>query len=235
MRRAGVSMTLVLVWALIVLGIITVAVFAWYAAKKRRKNMRERAAGMGFTYVPDDPTLAERFAAYGDPFDRGYGRRVTNVLMGSWNGRPAIAADFSYKTHVGRKSNAATTHHVAVVGAKTGIGLPSVSVLPEAVIFQPLDTLLDNDVMVENREFNRTFTVTSPEPTIAAELLDPAMTEFLLFHPHEGLKIQGGELLRVVPGYFRPEHLRPALDYLDAVLERIPERARRNLRPSDQG
>ncbi len=228
-------MTLVLVWTLIGLGIVTVAVFAWYAAKKRRKNLRERAAGMGFTYVPDDPSLVERFAAYGDPFDRGYARRVTNVLMGSWQGRPAIAADFSYKTHAGRKTNAATTHHVAVVGIKAGVRLPSLSVLPAAVISQPLDTLLDNDVMVENREFNRTFTVTAPEPVVAAEVLNPTMTEFLLFHPHEGLKMHGEEVLRVVPGHFRPEHLGPALEYLDAVLARIPERARRNQGASDQG
>ncbi len=234
-RRPGVSMTLVLVWTLIVVGIITVAAFAWYAAKKRRKNIRERAAGMGFTYVPDDPALLERFAAYGDPFNHGYSRRVTNVLMGTWGGRPAIAADYSYRTHVGRKTTNVTTHHVAVVGVKAGVGLPTLSVLPEAVISQPLDNLLDNDVVVENREFNRTFTVTSPEPTAAAEVLDSVMTEFMLFHPREGLKIQGEEILRVVPGHFRPEHLGPALEYLDAVLLRIPERARRDLRSSDQG
>jgi len=232
-RRTGVSITLVLVWTCIALGIVVVAVFAWYAARRRRATMEERARSLGFTRVPNDPTLVARFAAYGDPFDLGHHRRVTNVLVGTRHGRPAIAADYSYKTRGGRKGS--TTHHLGVVGIRTGLWLPSLSVLPEAVISQPTDTLLDNDVIVENREFNRTFTVTSAEPETAGDVLDPAMTEFLLFHPHEGLKVNGAELVRVVPGHLRPEHLQPALDYLDAVLERIPERARRNLRASDQG
>lgn len=238
--RSGVSTTLVLVWTAILLAIVAVAAFAWYSAKKRREALQERAASLGFSYVPNDPYLLERFEALGDPFDRGFGRRASNILIGSSARRPAIAWDLTYKTRGKQRSAVTTTHHLGIVCVEARVVMPRMSVLPDDVVSEDIDILLAGDVQfdlaqVHAEEFNRTFTVTSAQPSLTRELLDSAMTEFLLFHPHEGFKIVGNQVMRISPGHLRPEDLQPALDYLDGVLSRIPEQIRRTLRPSDQG
>lgn len=240
MQRNDISTTLVLVWVCILLAIAAVAVFAAYSARKRRNAVQQRAASVGFTYVPKDPGLLDRFAALGDPFDRGFGRRASNILVGSSAGRPVIAWDYSYKTRRARRNAATTTHHLGIVCVETGLVMPRLSVLPDGVVSRDIGTLLGGDVQydvsqVTDQEFNRTFTVSSAQPRFARELLDSRMTEFLLFHPHEGFKIAETQLIRISPGHLRPEHLQPALDYLNAVLGRIPEHMRGPLRPSDQG
>ncbi|MBA3339133.1 MAG: hypothetical protein H0T54_05200 [Geodermatophilaceae bacterium] len=240
MRRSEISTTLVLVWVWILLGIAAVAVFAWYSAKQRREAMQQRAENLGFTYVPNDPYLLERFAALGDPFDRGFGRRATNILVGSSVGRPAIAWDYSYKIRGSQRNTGTTTHHLGIVCVEAGLVMPRISVLPDGVVSRDIGALLGSDVQydvsqVRDQEFNRTFTVTSAQPSFANELLDAGMTEFLLFHPHEGFKIDGTQVMRISPGHLRPEDMQSALAYLDGVLDRIPYHVRRTLRPLDQG
>jgi len=91
--------------AIIILAIIGAAVYGRFAAKTRRGAIRSVAATMGFSYVAEDPAVLDRFAALGAPFDLGFDRRATNVLVGSWDGRPAIAWDYSYKTRSSGKNN----------------------------------------------------------------------------------------------------------------------------------
>lgn len=229
------STTFVLVWAVILLGILAMGSFAWHSANKRREALRILVASMGFDYVPTDPDLLDRFGAAGAPFDRGFDRRAANVLSGNWDGRSAIAFDYSYKIRSGGKNKSTTRHFVGIVCLDSGLLMPHLSVLPESVASRTVDELLGDDIQLANREFSQTFSVTSANPSLASEVLDDAMTTFLLFHPHEGFKIHGTQVMRVTRGHFQPSQLRSALAYADAVLERIPQHVRRSLRAPDQG
>ncbi|MBA3410619.1 MAG: hypothetical protein H0U15_07220 [Geodermatophilaceae bacterium] len=114
----------VIMWILFGIVAITLTVLAHYAAKKRRAAMAAQAGQMGFAYAPDDPGLVQQFALLGDRFDRGFGRRARNVLTGTWDGRPAVAFDYSYKT---RSSDRTQIHYLSVVCLHWGLSAPSLS------------------------------------------------------------------------------------------------------------
>jgi len=61
------------------------------------------------------------------------------------------------------------------------------------------------------------------------------MMAFLLSHPDAGFKIQGAQVIRVTRGRLEPAQLKLALDYLDAVLDRIPDHVWRSLRSPGRG
>ena len=105
--------------AIIILAIIGAAVYGRFAAKTRRGTIRSVAATMGFSYVAEDPAVLDQFAALGAPFDLGFDRRATNVLVGSWDGRPAIAWDYSYKTRSSGKNNSTVPHDLGIVCIRT--------------------------------------------------------------------------------------------------------------------
>lgn len=237
--RIHASATFIVVWVSILLAIVAVVVFSWYSAKKRRDAMRESAARVGFTRIGKDPDLLRRFGALGDPFDRGFARRATNVLVGSWRTRPAIAWDYTYKTRGRQKYAITTNHHLGIVSVQAGLLMPRLSVLPDGLVSTDIGALLGDDIQVDvsqvGDQFNRVFTVSSAQPGFARDLLDPAMTEFLLFHPHEGFTIDGSQLVRISAGHLEPENLAPALEYLGAILDRIPDRLRRTLGATEQG
>lgn len=225
----------VIMWILFGIVAITLTVLAHYAAKKRRAAMAAQAGQMGFAYAPDDPGLVQQFALLGDPFDRGFGRRARNVLTGTWDGRPAVAFDYSYKTRSGGKNKSTHTHHFGIVCVHSEMSMPSLSVLPEGALTRAMGKLIGDDIQLESEDFNRTFRVTSDSHRFATDVLHPRMMQFLLTHGQEGFRLAGGQAIWVRGGRFEAPALPAALAYLDAILDQIPDHVRRTLRPAGQG
>ncbi|MDQ3052622.1 MAG: DUF3137 domain-containing protein [Actinomycetota bacterium] len=221
--------------AIIILAIIGAAVYGRFAAKTRRGAIRSVAATMGFSYVAEDPAVLDQFAALGAPFDLGFDRRATNVLVGNWDGRPAIAWDYSYKTRSSGKNNSTVPHDLGIVCILTELVMPHLMVAPEWFLSRAIGKLANTDVLLESEDFNRAFTVISANARFASDVLHPRMMQFLLAHPEEGFTLRGEQALHMMPGHFKPDQLEPALTYLDEILDRIPQHLRRTLPSEGQG
>jgi hypothetical protein len=218
-----------IIW--IIFGILGIAstFFAYCAAKRRREAMAAQAGQLGFAYERSNPELVRQFAMLGDPFTRGYGRRADNVLTGTWNGRPAVAFDYSYKTRSSGENASTHTHHLGIVCVHSGMNMPSLSVLPEGALTRTIGRLRGDDIQLESEDFNRAFRVTSDNARFATDVLHPRMMQFLLSHGREGLRLVGGQAIWVHGGRFKPPDLPPALAYLGAILDQVPDHVRLSL------
>lgn len=214
---------------LVVLAFVAVVgVVGYVSAKKRREAMYAQAAAMGFAYQRSDPGLMARMTGYGDPFTRGFGRSASNVLTGTWDGRPAVAFDYQYKTR-GGKNNNVRRHNMGIACVHSRLAMPELTITPEGPLTRAMGKLLGDDITLESEDFNRAFRMTSTDRRFASDLVDPRMMDFLLAHGQEGIRLSGGQAMRMVNGRLQPDQIPAAMAYLDAFLDRIPQHVRRTL------
>lgn len=222
------SLLIVLVVLVVLVLLALAGVLGYLSARKRREAVYARAAAMGFAYQPADPALMARMTGYGDPFDRGFGRSARNVLTGTWDGRPAVAFDYQYKTRGGR-DNDVQQHNMGIACVHSRLAMPELTITPEGTLTRAMGRLLGDDITFESEDFNRAFRVTSTDRRFASDLVDPRMMDFLLAHGQEGIRLAGGQAMRMVNGRLPPDQLPAAMAYLDAFLDRIPSHVRRTL------
>lgn len=199
------------------------------AAKKRREAMTAYAESRGWTYVPDDPGLAHRFA--GAPFGVGHGRRAHNVLLGNYDGRPMVAFDYLYKTTSGTgKDRRTQTHHYSVVSVNLGASVPGLQVNPQGLLSGFVGRITNTDIELESEDFNRAFVVTCDDRKFASDVLHPRMMELVQQWPDMGWRFDRDSLLAVRSGKHEPADIDEKLRRLDAILDAVPEFVWREVR-----
>lgn len=219
-----------IVMAIAVIAVVSIAfVFAFSANKRRRKAMARQGARMGFAHGQGDPRLKARFESLGDPFDRGFGRQLQNILTGTWNGRPAVSFDYSYMTRSGGENSHTQTHYLSVVCLHSGLSAPSLSVLPEGPLARAMGKLVGDDIQLESEDFNRAFRVTSENRRFAIDVLHPRTMQFLLAHGRRGFRFLDGQAIHVIRGRLDPLAVPGVMGYLAAILDQIPDHVRRSL------
>lgn len=208
---------------LLVLGVgILLAVLGAVAAAKRREAVRAYAAARGWTYVPEQPDLVDRFP--GHPFGRGFGRRATNVVHGTWDGRAFVSFDYLYKTHQSNGKTTTTVNHpFSVVAMSLGVRAPELEVAPEGLFASIADAVSGSAINLESEEFNQAFTVRSADRKFASDVLHPLMMEYLLAHRGLAFRTTGDSLLVVGSGHRPVEQVDGVLTWVDGVLDRVPE------------
>jgi hypothetical protein len=216
----GVGIALVV---LLILGVgILLAVLGAMAAAKRREAVAAYAASRGWTYVREQPDLVDRFP--GHPFGRGFGRRATNVVHGTWDGRVFVSFDYVYKT---QQSNGKTTttvnHPFSVLAVGLGVRVPELEVAPEGIFGSIADAVSGSAINLESEEFNQAFTVRSDDRKFASDVLHPLMMEYLLAHRGLAFRTVGDSLLVVGSGHRPVEQVDGVLAWADGVLDRVPE------------
>lgn len=191
--------------------------------RKRRQRIMQYAVARGWTYVDEDPSLADRWQS--EPFGRGDTRRARNVIRGHEHGRPFVAFDYSYETHStdsqGRRT--ATTHRFAVCVVTIPAYLPSLEVAPEG-LFRKMATAvgLTTDIDLESEDFNRAFCVRAADRKFATDVLSPRTMEFLLTAPSAAWRVEGTEMFRWQTGRLDPADVVVSTSVLDRLADGIP-------------
>ena len=202
--------------------VVGAAVAGYLAARKRRQALLDLSAARGWTFAEEEPLLVDRFS--GPPFGEGFGRRATNVVYGSHDGRDFVAFDYEYKTQTGSGKNQTTsTHRFSVLALSTRAVLPPLSVDPENVLERLVGRLTDTDIDLESETFNRTFTVSCPDRKFASDVLHPQMMEYLLEYPRLGWRFERDSLIVVATGQRSLEAIDSTLAFMDGITDRIPE------------
>lgn len=215
---------------LLVVGIgvvVLVGVLAFLAEKKRREMLQGVAAVRGWQYTQRDDAWAQHFE--GAPFGHGHNRQAHNILRGAHDGREFVGFDFVYHTTQtstdaqGRTSSREVSHWYSVLALRAADGLPRLEVNPEGFFGRALGKLTNRDIELESEEFNRAFTVSSPDRRFASDILHPRLMEQLLLTRDVGWKIDQGWILAIEPGRHDVDDMDRRLAVIDGVLDAVPD------------
>lgn len=223
------SMGPVLVPALIVAGVVLVVGFAvasFVAERRRRERLFTWSVERRWSWTDSDPRLVDMLP--GEPFGRGHSRSVRSAMNGRWDGRPALAFDYSFKETKGSgKDRRTQTYHHAVVAVQLPVPLPRLHVGPENVFHRIAQSFGADDIDVESHDFNRRYRVQADDRRAAFAILHPRLVELLTqVEPVEwriDLATIGPVVLTWWSGRLEPVQIQQRLILLDRIVDSVPD------------
>jgi hypothetical protein len=192
---------------------------AGWVRHRRLRRLQEWAASVGWTYLGGDRSLVRRWR--GRPFDIGDSKRVSELVAGTFAGRPALSFRFECTTGTG-KNRSTLTYHVVTTALPTW--LPTLELMPENVATRLARALGFPDIELESEEFNRVWRVGAGDHRFAHAVLHPRLMERLLRPDARGMswRIEGSDILSWSTGAPRTEAIAPRLQVLAAVVDAVP-------------
>jgi hypothetical protein len=146
--------------------------------KKRIAALTTLAQTMGFNFEGTawgDPTRASRLQTA--IFNRGHGRRFTNIMSGNFAGLATSVFDYWYTTGSGKNSH---TYMQTVVAFTIDVGLPVFELRPEGFFDRIGDRFTHGDIDLEsNPEFSNRYLLRGPQEAKIRELFTPSLLSFL--------------------------------------------------------
>jgi hypothetical protein len=186
--------------------------------RRRRVRVIAWAAANGWTYQGSAPALTRRWQ--GAPFGVGNSRGATELLTGTWQGRPATSFFYHYSVVNGR-SRSAFTFQVLALGLP--VCLPTLELTPEGLGDRIAKAFGGQDLEFESADFNSAWRVTSGVPRFASDVVHPRLMELLLRpDARANLRIEGTDILTWSPGAPDLDLIASRLGLLDAVVRSIP-------------
>jgi len=201
------------------IGMVALMVAAWWFGRQREKRLREFAAQIGWTYVGTDPTLRDRWK--GAPFGTGSSRRVSEVLVGAYTGRPAVSFRYQYTTGSGDDRQ---THSFHVVALSLPVWLPGLQLTPQGLGARIATAFGGQDIELESADFNDAWRVEARDAKFASDVLHPRTMERLLRADARGLslRLEGGDVLCWEAGSPDLDGLAARLGVMSALADGIP-------------
>ena len=198
------------------------AYLSYYLKQKRREQMAYAARQLGLEFALTDPfdTLSEPLPL----LHKGDGRGVENVLWGTWGGIECRAFDYwYYDESTDSKGNRSRTYHrFSCVLSPVDAACSPLALTPENVLTRIGDHMGLHDIELESEEFNRAFTVKSPDRKFAVDFCDARMMQWLLAHG-EGFSFEvAGDRLLASCRRRVPTELTVLLGTMKTFREHIP-------------
>jgi len=193
-------------------------VVAFILQRRRVRTLAAWAALNGWEYRASAPQLTECWQ--GRPFGVGTSRRATEVLSGTWQGRPATSFLYRYTEKSGDNRQ---THSFHVLTLTLPAFLPTLELTPEGLGTRLAKVIGGQDLQFESEDFNQAWRVTSRMPRFASDVVHPRLMERLL-RPgsRTNLRIEGTEILTWSAGTTDLDLIASRLGLLDAVVRSIP-------------
>lgn len=195
----------------------TLIVLSYRRAAQRRTGMAELARAREWEYRETDPTLASQFT--GAPFGKGRIRGTDNVLIGRYAGRPFTAFDYWYRSG----GEDTSTSHYSVIALRLDAPAPDLAVGPATTLGRWVDSLTGRHVAIGDPEFDASYTVRSPAPEFARDVLLSEVRDVLRQHPQLSWRISRDSLLAIRSGHQTPAEVDARLQVMAALLDRIPD------------
>lgn len=200
---------------------VVLIVLAVRASERRRQERIATLSGWAthrdWEYRQSDATLVDRFR--GAPFGRGHARSATNVVLGRHDGRPFVAFDYRFTTGSGDDS---TRHLVSVLAMNLGATTPGLAVAPTGTFGRLVNAITGRDILLGVPGFDEAFTVTSPSPEFARDVLQPAVLDVVRRRPDLAWRFSGDSMLVLRNGQHSPAEVEDKLLFMDAVIDRVP-------------
>ena len=205
-----------------VLGLVVVVglfVGGLWVQKKRHERFRAWASSNGWTYLESDRSLVD--LSRGQPFRQGSARKASEVLRGTFDGRPALSFSYQWTTGSGKNRS---THHAHIVALALPAYLPTIEVTPEGLGAKLAKLVGARDLQFESEAFNQAYRVAADDERTGHAIVHPRLMERLLRSDALGnaWRIEGTWILSWEPGTLDLDRLAPRLGLLSAVVRSIP-------------
>lgn len=197
---------------------ITLAVYGWRAAQKRREELRALARELGLRFSPEhDGRHDDRYPQF-DVFQRGHSRYAYDTLRGDVElfGQRCrlIAGDYHYETDDSDKKST-TTHTFSFLIVHPPWRTPRLLVRPEGLLDKLAGLVGFEDIDFESAEFSKRFFVKATDKRFAYDVLHPRMMEFLLAERPPMFELEDGALcLSDGSSHWRVDTLRARLAFV---------------------
>lgn len=190
----------------------------WYQ-HHRTKLAQQWAARVGWRFVGTDHSLASRW--YGAPFGVGRSRRTSEVVTGSFQGRPAVSFGYRYTTGSGKNQSTYTFHVVAI---ELPAYLPTLELTPDGLGAKIAKGLGGQDIQLESEQFNDAWRVEAPSAKFAHDVVNPRLMHRLLAPDAQGLslRIEGTSILCWTRGNPDYPGIARRLQVMCAIADGIP-------------
>ncbi len=159
-------------------GVVLIAAIAYlsYATQRRRRDgFRAMAARLDLSYSQGDP-----LGLLGYPFTlftKGDGRKLENVVSGTWQEADVIAFDFMYYEDSGKSR---TDYRFDCVIVPIEADSPRLLIEHENLLTSFAGELSFHDLQFESEAFNDAYHVRCEVPKFANDVLDARMMQWLL-------------------------------------------------------
>jgi hypothetical protein len=199
-----------------------IAYGSYYLKRRRREGLAFAARQLGMEFALADPfdTLSEPF----ELLQKGDGRGVENVLWGAWQGLECRLFDYWYydESTDSEGNRSRNYHRFSCVMSSVDAACSHLTLGRENVFTRLGDHLGFRDIELESEEFNRAFTVRSPDRKFAVDFCDARMMQWLLAHGEGyGFEIVGDRAL-ASSHRLAPTELIPLLGTMQGFREQIP-------------
>jgi hypothetical protein len=187
----------------------------------RRDASRDAARNMGLTSLEGDPLglidlphpLMRRVVTV---------RGVENVMVGTWRGSEVTVFDYWYARSGDPTMN--DVERFSCLVTPLDPRWPDLTIDPETVAERTLGRVTKQEIDMESEEFDRAFTVRSPDRRFANALIDARMMRWLLdLGGGWAFELVGGRLLCSRSPQLQPWELDWFLDSALAFVTHIPD------------
>lgn len=204
--------------------VVGLAIYSYYRAQQRRKDLMMLAARHGWRFVSaKDHGMESRFAAF-ECLQKGSNRYAYNILEGTYGKRRICGFDYHFETYsTDSKGNTQTHHHqFSAVVLDTGLPLKPLAIRPEGFFDKITEFFGIDDIDFESSQFSREFYVTSPDRRWAFDVIHQATMEFLLSAPRFNIELAGPRVMAHRSNCFAPDEFEHALQVVSGIIDRLP-------------
>ncbi len=221
-----VPMNFYLIFIAVAVLMVVISIASAIARAHRRRELRGFASSQGWLFAAArDQRLRERFPELGC-LNRGEPPRYAfNRMSGTTGDRRFLAFDYHYQESHTDKDGARHVRHVvfSAVMIASRVPLKPLLVHPASVIDCALGFLGKSRVEFESAEFNREFSVSSPDRRWAFDVIHPRTMEFLLGSPRYSIQFGDGVVLVWRSSTFSPREFAEALELGTGLFDRLPD------------
>lgn len=199
---------------------VTLAVFGYISARKRREAMLALASRLGLRFEPHKDRRLARELKFLDKLRQGSNRYAFNIFSGTYQGHDVMAFDYHYQVSSGKN-----THHyyLSFFVMRLGRTFPELTIGPEGFLSKIAQALGFDDINFESHEFSRTFCVRSRDKKFAYDVCNAQMIEYLLAHRDLMLEIENDVLAIFFNRRSKVEQIEPDLQRLIQVRSLMPD------------
>lgn len=172
-----------------ILGLVGFGIYAGYRAQKqRREALLMVCQTLGFRWQGEGDTITTHDLPI---FDRGHGRKTTNVMEGELAGHAVTVMDYRYVTGGGKNSQ---THHQTLALFPAGAaGLPDFELAPENILHKLGQVFGYQDLdFPENEEFSKRYLLRGADEGAIRRTFNATVLAFLAGKPGWSVQTRGG-------------------------------------------